>query len=205
MSVPIGAGMFLTRHVELLAETFHIGAGFLSDEDRNTLDPSMRSARWSRGFAGLKILLSLGVAGWGGYESVWRCQIALGERLRTGLRARGWRILNDTPLPVVCFTDDTTGAPEADRGVLTSLAQVVNDSGHARIFRVDIGGLPALRAAVTNYGSGPGDIDRLVDLLDRARSTVRAARDRGLTVPDADSGLSEAQCVTRQSAESTAF
>lgn len=200
MSVPIGAGMFLTRRVGLLAETFHVGAGFLSVEDRNTLDPSMRSARWSRGFAGLKILLSLSVAGWRGYESVWRGQIALGERLRTALRAHGWRILNDTPLPVVCFGADTIGPPDGDRALLTSVAQAVNDSGHARIFRVDIGGRPALRAAVTNYGTGPDDIDRLVDLLDMARSTVQAATGHRPTLPD--TGLCEARCVTRQSADS---
>ncbi|MGH3736032.1 MAG: pyridoxal phosphate-dependent decarboxylase family protein [Micromonosporaceae bacterium] len=167
MSVPIGAGLLLTRHPGLLARTFQIGSSFFADDDLDSVDPSLRSPRWSRGFSGLKILLSLAVAGWDGYRQVWRRQVALGERLRDGLRRSGWRLVNDTALPVVCF--DAAGAgSELDR-----IARVVNESGQARIYRVTVGGRPALRVCVTNYDTTEADIDLVIELLDRAREEVR--------------------------------
>lgn len=61
--------------------------------------------QWSSRFVGLKIFLSLAVAGWDGYASTIRQQISLGNYLREKLAAAGWELLNKTSLPVVCFVD----------------------------------------------------------------------------------------------------
>lgn len=171
MSVPIGAGMLLTRHRGLLTETFRVSPGFLSAEDIHSIDPLGRSMRWSRDFAGLKILLSLAVAGWCGYEQTWREQIRLGDELRNRLRSDGWRPVNDTPLPVVCFVDELSQAG-TDETHLDLIAHEVNSSGRATTFRVRIGGQPALRACITNYATTSDDITTLVGLLDEARTRV---------------------------------
>ena len=68
------------------------------------VDPHLSSMQWSRRFTGLKVLLSLMVAGWDGYAEAIRHQTAMGDLLRSRLREEGWTIRNHTALPVVCFT-----------------------------------------------------------------------------------------------------
>jgi glutamate/tyrosine decarboxylase-like PLP-dependent enzyme len=186
MAVPIGVGLLLTRHPGLLTQTFHIGPSFLSNRDCDSVDPLMRSLRWSRGFAGLKILLSLAVAGWIGYEQTWRHQIQLGDVLRDLLRGQGWRVVNDTPLPVVCIVDEQE--PENDdQHFLDLVAHEVNRSGEAKIFRVNLGTRPALRACITNYATTEHDITVLGGLLAQARQRIRAG-ELDQTVLDAEWG-----------------
>ena len=73
-------------------------------EELNIVDPHLSSMQWSRRFTGLKVLLSLMVAGWDGYAEAIRHQTAMGDLLRSRLREEGWTIRNQTALPVVCFT-----------------------------------------------------------------------------------------------------
>jgi glutamate/tyrosine decarboxylase-like PLP-dependent enzyme len=172
LSVPMGCGMVLTRHRGLLQRTFSVAATFLTDDDEpDGQDPSTHSIRWSRNFAGLKLLLSLAVAGWQGYAAVLRRQIALADRLRRGLSCDGWLIRNDTTLPVVCFTPaDRPG----DVNPIRAIAAALNRSGRARIFQVQVGGQPMLRACITNYATTDADIDQLIEALRAARTSVRA-------------------------------
>lgn len=165
LSVPMGCGLLLTRHPGLLEQTFGVGAGFLSGNQEPGVDPHTRSVRWSRDFAGLKLLLSLAVAGWQGYENALRLQVRLAWRLRDGLTADGWQLVNETPLPVVCFVGDDD--PER-------VAEAVNRSGQARIFPVLLGDQTALRACVTNYETREEDIDQLIKLLAQARAEIHS-------------------------------
>lgn len=165
LSVPMGCGLLLTRHPGLLDQTFGVGAGFLSGSQEPGVDPHTRSVRWSRDFAGLKLLLSLAVAGWQGYQDALRLQVRLAWRLREGLTAGGWQVVNETPLPVVCFAGDDD--PER-------VAGAVNSSGQARIFPVLLGDQLVLRACVTNYGTREEDIDHLIKLLAQARADVHS-------------------------------
>lgn len=196
MSVPIGAGLLLTRRPGLLQQTFHVGPSFLSEEDQDTLDPLMRSLRWSRSFSGLKILLSLAAAGWGGYQEVWRRQIGLAERLRESLGRSGWRVINTTVLPVVCFQD----AADSQNGVASTdfldlVARLVNSSGQAKIFRVTVGGKPALRVCVTNYDTTENDVDLLVELVDFARTAIRRHGPAAAPAPRAALATCETRCA----------
>jgi aromatic-L-amino-acid/L-tryptophan decarboxylase len=178
LSVPMGCGLLLTRHPGLLDRTFSVAAPFLADRAEIGVDPHTRSIRWSRNFAGLKLLLSLAVAGWQGYADALRRQVELGRRLRDALRSDGWVLMNDTPLPVVCFADESVHRPAL-------VARAVNETGEARIFPVRLGGRIVLRACVTNYATSADDIDLLVKLLARARAGVRSGH---LSIPPALSG-----------------
>jgi aromatic-L-amino-acid/L-tryptophan decarboxylase len=169
LSVPMGCGLLLTRHLSLLDRTFGVAAPFLVGQQEAGIDPHTRSIRWSRDFAGLKLLLSLAVAGWQGYTEALRLQVRLAWRLRDALRGDGWEIVNDTPLPVVCFTDKSVDRPAL-------VARAVSESGEARIFPVRLGGRIVLRACVTNYATRAQDIDLLAGLLGRARAEVRSRR-----------------------------
>jgi glutamate/tyrosine decarboxylase-like PLP-dependent enzyme len=171
LSVPMGAGMYLTRHPGILERTFRVTAGYMPREGAvlPVADPYAHSMQWSRRFIGLKLFLSLAVAGWGGYEEAIRRQTAMGDRLRERLRQEGWTIVNDTPLPVVCFVD--AGREGRSASFLEAVAADVVASGEAWLSTVALGEMgSALRACITNYRTGPEDIDALVAALGGARS-----------------------------------
>ncbi|HYG63165.1 MAG TPA: aminotransferase class V-fold PLP-dependent enzyme, partial [Thermoanaerobaculia bacterium] len=81
LSVPMGAGVYLTRHAGILERTFRVAAGYMPREASAlpVADPWAHTIQWSRRFTGLKLFLSLAVAGWSGYEEAIRHQTAMGD------------------------------------------------------------------------------------------------------------------------------
>jgi glutamate/tyrosine decarboxylase-like PLP-dependent enzyme len=120
----------------------------------------------------MKLLLSLLVAGWEGYERTVRRQVELGDALRGRLAAAGWEVVNATPLPVVCFVDGRT--PEGRSGAfLERVAAAVVGSGEAWISTTRLGETgPALRACITCYATAEPDLDALVAALGKARQRL---------------------------------
>jgi glutamate/tyrosine decarboxylase-like PLP-dependent enzyme len=163
LSVPMGAGMLLTQHRDILGRAFSVTADYMpASNDHDRLDPFTHSLQWSRRFIGLKILLSLAVAGWNGYAEVLRCQTELGRMLRAKLREAGWDVVNQTPLPVVCF------APVSGSESPSEIVNRVVQSGVAWISLAALPtGAPVIRACITNYRTSEGDIDQLLHALGR--------------------------------------
>lgn len=191
LSVPMAAGLFVTRHSDILDRAFRIETAYMPKEAAglDVADPHMRSLQWSRRFIGLKVFLSLLVAGWEGYAAALRHQTAMGELLRRKLRAAGWDVVNHTELPVVCFVpaDAAASGPEwapgspgfgsgavaAEGEVVSAIAREVVSSGEAWISTTRLGGArPALRACITSYRTGPDDVRALVRVLGEARARV---------------------------------
>ncbi len=166
LSVPMGAGLFLSRHPGILERTFRVAASYMpaTSGQPAVADPYAHTMQWSRRFIGLKLFLSLAVAGWEGYEEVLRHQVAMGRHLRQVLTGSGWLVVNDTPLPLVCFTR-REGATAAQ---LEAVAAAVTAAGAAWISAVQLGSGTALRACITNYRTGPADLDALAEALGRA-------------------------------------
>jgi glutamate/tyrosine decarboxylase-like PLP-dependent enzyme len=170
----MAAGIYLTRHPGILRKTFSITAEYMPADaaELDAVDPYAHSVQWSRRFIGLKVFLSLAVAGWEGYSQVIRHQVAMGELLRQELKAAGWKIANRTKLPLVCFVDqdDPEGQTE---GFLETVAREVVSSGRAwiSVTRLDKN-RPVLRACVTNFRTGPTDIRALVQAIGEAREKV---------------------------------
>lgn len=175
LSAPMGAGMFFTRHPDILTRTFAVNTPYMPiDPEVRTINPSMHSMQWSRRFIGLKVFLALAVAGWDGYAEVIERQAALGDRLRAGLAEDGWAIVNDTPLPVVCFTDRTDGV-DGTADYHKGIVDAVNESGKAWISFTRIGPdlQPVIRACISNYRTGTDEVDGLVSLLSEIRHARR--------------------------------
>jgi aromatic-L-amino-acid/L-tryptophan decarboxylase len=166
LSAPMGAGVFLTRHPRDLASTFRVAAGYMPSATAS--DPYLTSAQWSRRFIGLKVFMSLAAAGRAGYAAQIEHDCRLGDRLRAELRERGWRVVNETPLPVVCFVPDD----RADAGELARIAGAVEASGEAWISVAQLAGRPALRACITSHRSTEADVEALCHSLERARSAA---------------------------------
>ena len=165
MSVSMGAGMFITRHPGVLSKAFSFSTNYMPIDRGDVIDdPYETSMQWSRRFIGLKLFLSLLVAGWDGYRDVIREQLSLAERLRERLRVDGWHILNDTPFPIVCFS-----APGLDRADLVAIADAIVDGRRAWISVCLLPGGAALRASVTSHRTSARDIDELVELAREGR------------------------------------
>ncbi|MDQ3803205.1 MAG: pyridoxal-dependent decarboxylase [Acidobacteriota bacterium] len=178
LSVPRGAGLYLTRHPEILGRTFHVSTAYmplLNSAGPDVANPFMRSMQWSRRFTGLKLFLTLAVAGWEGYAEVIRRHVAVADDLREKLEASGWRVVNDPALAVVCFVDR---APR--RGASAAYLQAVRDevvsSGRAWVSVTRLAGdRTVIRACVTNYRTGEREVDALVSALNAAREKVSAS------------------------------
>src|SRR5436305_15280346 len=100
------AGMFFCRHPGSVLAAFETEVVFMRGKTKFVLDPYASTIQWSRRFIGLKLFLALAERGELGYAQMIEHQTRMGEVLRRSLEVAGWRIVNRTPLPVVCFTRD---------------------------------------------------------------------------------------------------
>ncbi|MEW6367381.1 MAG: pyridoxal-dependent decarboxylase [Acidobacteriota bacterium] len=177
LSVPMAAGMYLTRHRDILSRTFRITTDYMPDAAAADLpDPYTHSLQWSRRFIGLKVFLSLAVAGWDGYEQAIRHQTAMGNLLRRELEAADWEIVNSTPLPIACFADRSHPRGRTE-SFIHAVAREVVSSGEAWISTTRLEReIPVLRACVTNYRTEPEDIRALVGAVGKARSKLLAGQ-----------------------------
>jgi aromatic-L-amino-acid decarboxylase len=167
MSVPMGAGIFLTPHTELLDETYRISTAYMPDAVADTIDPYTTTNQWSRRFMGLKLFLTLLTAGRTGYEQQLDHDTELGDYLRQRLTGTGWDTINSTPLPVVCFVDPN--APQ-DMTHHQRIVDQVLDTGQAWISTTAVNGQPTIRACITSHRTTHKDIDTLVALLQQTRT-----------------------------------
>jgi aromatic-L-amino-acid decarboxylase len=164
LSAPMGAGMFFTRHRHALTQAFRTTANYMPSAEAS--DPYLSSAQWSRRLIGLKVFMSLAAAGQDGYAAQIEHDCELGDRLRARLRQDRWRIVNETPLPVVCFTPGQDDSSER----LESIARHVESSGVAWISVAQLAGQPTLRACITSYRSTEEDVEALCAALAAARA-----------------------------------
>lgn len=173
LGVPMGAGMFLTRHSTVLGQTFHVTPSYIpaNGDGLAVVDPFTHSMQWSRRFIGLKLFLALAVAGWDGYAEMIRHQVAIGDYLRMALADSQWRMLNGTRLPVVCFAD---GQVDNTRSDLDAILREATMSGEVWLSVTQLAGhTPALRACITSYRTNENDVLALVQKLNEARRRVR--------------------------------
>jgi len=154
-SVPMGAGMFFCRHPETVAQAFRSDVTYMAGKKTGPVfDPLTTSVQWSRRFIGLKLFLALAQHGESGYVEMIEHQAAMGHVLRESLVASGWRIVNDTPLPLVCFTRDGLDVLRFLEGL--------RERQIAWMSPVEAGGIPAVRACVTSFRTTENDIYQVV-------------------------------------------
>ena len=174
-SVSMSAGMFFCRHKNLVAETFHAGAAYLPQSDKETIDAYSTTLQCSRRFIGLKLFMTLAQLGDKGYADLIEDQAELGNYLRDKLKNAGFRIINTTPLPVVCFSH-----PKVENGELTT-TEVLKAVYARKKFWISHtklkNSIPVLRACITSFRTNAKDIDELVKELSVSvdnQSSIRA-------------------------------
>ena len=171
LSQPMGTGMFFSREPTAPERAYEVSASYMPARVEGQLDYYRTTPMWSRRWIGLRLFLSLAVIGKEGFAAQIDRDIELGQRLREILAAEGWRVINDTPLPVVCFTD---AKGEHDASWHARVAEDVVGSGHAWISTVSLNSRPALRACITNWRSEMSDLLVLIRALDAARKRLQS-------------------------------
>jgi glutamate/tyrosine decarboxylase-like PLP-dependent enzyme len=151
-SVPMGAGMFFCRDRESVSAAFHAETSYMPRETEGpVVDPYTHSVQWSRRFIGLKLFVSLAQRGEAGYVEMIEHQAEMGDVLRKLLTEDGWKIVNATPLPVVCFTREGL-----DPG---SFLSALHERQIAWMSEVRLAGCaPVLRACITSFRTTEVDI-----------------------------------------------
>lgn len=160
-SVPMGAGMFFCPHPDAVAEAFRSDTSFMPAKTPGPVsDPYTTSVQWSRRFIGLKLFLALAQQGESGYSAMIEHQARMGNVLRDSLRRSGWTIVNNTPLPLVCFTRD--GLDTA------AFLRALHENQIAWMSEVRLGGgAPVLRACITSFRTTESDIDQVVSAMNQ--------------------------------------
>jgi glutamate/tyrosine decarboxylase-like PLP-dependent enzyme len=169
-SVSMACGMFFCRHPETVARAFRATASYMpGSAGVTTFDPYTNSAQWSRRFTGLKLFMSLAERGESGQAAMIEHQARMGEVLRESLSAAGWRIVNKTPLPVVCFTRDGLDVP-------SFLADLRNEQT-AWMSEAHINGSSTVRACISSFKTSEADIHDVVRDITRlaAKQRINAA------------------------------
>ena len=157
LSVPMGCGMFFCRHPQVVAEAFRAEVSYMPRKPGGVLappDPFTTSVQWSRRFIGLKLFMTIAEGGEEGIVARVEHQARMGDVLREALTASGWRILNDTPLPLVCFTREGL-----EPGPLLT---AMRDGQVAWMSEAALRGVPVLRACITSFRTAAEDIAEVV-------------------------------------------
>jgi glutamate/tyrosine decarboxylase-like PLP-dependent enzyme len=157
-SVSMACGMFFCRHRDVIARAFRVETSYMpGSAGAATFDPYTNSVQWSRRFIGLKLFLSLAERGEAEQVRMIEHQAQMGTLLRDCLAASGWRVVNTTPLPVVCFTREGLNAPE--------FAQTVRKRQIAWISDVQINGCYFIRACITSYKTTEQEVREIVEKI----------------------------------------
>jgi aromatic-L-amino-acid/L-tryptophan decarboxylase len=163
LSVPMGAGMFFCRDRRLLPQAFGLETSYMPLATAGVLEPYTSTMQWSRRFIGLKVFMALAELGEAGYRDLLDHQIRLGQRLRQKLAGAGWTLVNDTPLPVVCFRLPTWSREDP---AVDCLVEILQRRGKTWISKVALSHHGwALRACITSYLSDEADLDLLLGEL----------------------------------------
>jgi glutamate/tyrosine decarboxylase-like PLP-dependent enzyme len=172
LSVPMGAGMFFCQHPEAIRRTFAITTSYMPEAPTDgAFDPYTTTIQWSRRAIGLKVFMALAELGVDGYGELIEHQAQMGDYLRGQLHLKGWEVINETVLPVVCFTH-----PSIRQGKHTTseILQTIYERNRVWISEVVLGKQErVLRACITSFASNEADIDCLLEELEYARHLVR--------------------------------
>lgn len=176
-SVAMACGMFFCRHRESVARAFRAETSYMpGSAGAATFDPYTSSVQWSRRFTGLKLFLSLAERGETGQAEMIEHQTRMADLLRESLVASGWRIVNATPLPVVCFTKDGLD--------VTAFLAALRKSQIAWMSEVEIKGSRVVRACITSFKTTEADIldvvQRITAISDRDTARAMATADAEL-------------------------
>jgi glutamate/tyrosine decarboxylase-like PLP-dependent enzyme len=165
LQMPLGTGMFFTSHPAALRAAFSTDSPYMPPRREQHDDLYDVSMQWSRRGAGIPLLVSFAALGSEGFMAMIDRMIVLGHKLTERLRSKGFSIVNDTPLPVICFTHPVI---ESGRTTAMAIARAVDRSGRTWIAPVELpDGRSVLRACITSHLTEERDLSILIEILEK--------------------------------------
>ena len=176
LAMPFAAGMLLTRHPDLLEQTFAVETHYMPRMERTGSETPQDfykiSAQWSRRMNSLKLWLTLKVHGRRAYEELFTRQLALADFLRTGIsRLDEFDLVDPGTLPIINLRLRHPGGElhASHRAIASQLAA----DGMQWISTTHVAGTSALRLMVISYLSEERHARELIARLKAATRAVR--------------------------------
>lgn len=176
LSVPYAAGMFFCRHPAAVRRAFSMQTSYMPGHVPDTLDPYATTLQWTRKTMGLKVFMSLAELGIDGYRRLIEHQASIGDLLRRRLKQQRYEVINDTSLPLSCFTHALVREGKLST---TEILNQIYARGKVWISDVTPDGTERLfRACITHYDANEGDIECLLEELEQAMKAALRLRSK---------------------------
>jgi len=157
LNVPYDSAVQFTRRQDLQVRVFENQSPYLGAPSDNP-DPMHLTPETSRRLRALPAWFALAAYGRSGYREIVERNISCAQEMGARLaKSSRWKLLAPVRLNVVCFAP-TTGQVA---GVLDDLAR----SGEAFLTPTVYQGVPAIRAAFSNWRTTSADVDRICAAL----------------------------------------
>ena len=120
--------------------------------------------QWSRRFIGLPMFMALASLGQEGYAAMVERQCDCMDEFRSLLRHAGWEVINETVLPIVCFTHPKLREMPSR---VSQLETLLKDTTPYWLSTVSLGRdkTRAMRACVNSFRTTNKEIHGLMDTL----------------------------------------
>lgn len=161
-NLSLAAGMFFTKHQEVVRQTFSVRADYMPKSHDDVIIPYSNTLQWTRRCLGLKLFMTLAEMGEENFGKQLDNQAFLGDYFREKLLQNGWIIVNETPLPVVNFTH--TVFESGEKQVDEALSKLY-EAGRVWLSSVTIAERKVFRMCVTNFKTTETEVDVLFDNL----------------------------------------
>lgn len=171
LNVPYDAAMQFTRHPKLQLKIFQNSAAYLTDPAKSS-DFFHYTPESSRRWRALPAWFTLHAYGRDGYSEIVERNCALASQLGELIQSSDeFRLLSQVRLNIVCFTLAEDVGEQGIRNFLSA----VRDRGEVYLTPTTYKGIPAIRAAISNWQTQPGDIERAFQSMQKSLNELRLA------------------------------
>ncbi|MFI6507831.1 pyridoxal phosphate-dependent decarboxylase family protein [Streptosporangium sp. NPDC050855] len=168
LNVPYDSAVQFTRRRDLQARVFQNAAAYLAPLGDETEPEFVHlTPENSRRLRALPAWFTLAAYGREGHAGIVRDCVTLAADLGERIAAMpAYRLLAPVRLNVVCFTLSDPPSPAR----IAELADAITASGEAFLTTTVLDGVPALRAAFSNWRTTEADVDRVAKILGEVAS-----------------------------------
>jgi glutamate/tyrosine decarboxylase-like PLP-dependent enzyme len=167
LNVPYDCGFAFVRRPERLPRALNVGAPYLPSVDDPRPSFGFLSPENSRRARALPVWATMRAYGRAGYREMVERHLDIAAHLADLIDAAlELERLAEVPLNIVCFRAHPPGVPEGQLDSLnTALAERLLADGRVFVGSTTFGGRVALRPAIVNWRTGPGDVELLIAIV----------------------------------------